>query len=31
MIDHYPNWFDKNKFKFFLAIIDSKNLITKIE
>ena len=23
MIDHYPNWFDKNKFKIFLAIIDS--------
>ena len=23
MADYYPNWFDKNKFKNFLAIIDS--------
>ena len=21
--DHYPNWFDRNKFEEFLAIIDS--------
>ena len=24
MTDSYPNWFDKNKFKNILAIIDSK-------
>ena len=24
MTDHYPNWFDKNKFKKILAIVDSK-------
>ena len=24
MTDHYPNWFDKNKFKKILAIADSK-------
>ena len=23
MTDHYPNWFDRNKFKKLLAIIDS--------
>ena len=25
-----PNWFDKNKFKEILTIIDSNNLVTKI-
>ena len=26
MTDSYPNWFDKNKFKNILAIIDSNKL-----
>ena len=25
MTDYYPNWFDKNKFKNILTIIESKN------
>ena len=27
--DHYPNWFDKNKFKEILAIIDSNKFTYK--